>query len=306
MRFAAAGRAIRILGAASLALASLSAAGPAVAADQPKVPEQVASYFADGLIPRLIDLYGAGDGVSTGIDFDATTVVGRISRVLEWTPDFLAGKPTDAPTRLTNNWVAPVSLRGAVIGLATVWINPADDLPELATFNPPALAGLLAAAPPKSLLVRDVPHSAWFAIDGEVLTPLVEGNSGATAVTTPDAYQRTISNISQSEQSERSSPGVLIAGIVLGAVVVLLAIFVLLPDRRRRKATPEDPEPEVESARPDGPVLDAATGPTVTPASGRKSPASKGAPQKAAVTTSPTRRKPATGPAVLREKADDR
>lgn len=239
MRFATAGRVTRTLGAASAVLASLLAVGPAMAADQPTVPEQVASYFADGLVPRLIDLYGAGDGVSKGIDFEATTAVGNISRVLEWTPDFLAGKATDTPTRLTNNWVAPVSLRGDVIGLATVWINPADDLPELATFNPPTLARLLAAAPAKSLLVRDVEHSAWFAIDGEVLTPLVEGNSGATAVTTPDAYQRTISGITQSEQSDGGSSGVLIAGIVLGVVVVLLAIFVLLPDRRRRKATVE-------------------------------------------------------------------
>ena len=247
MRFAAVGRIYRTLGAASLVVASLLAAGPATAADQPKVPEQVASYFADGLIPRLIDLYGAGEGVSKGIDFDATTAVGRISRVLEWTPDFLAGKATDTPTQLTNNWVAPVSLRGSVIGLATVWINPADDLPELATFNPPALARLLAAAPPKSLLVRDVEHSAWFAIDGPVLTPLVEGNSGATTVTTPDAYQRTISNVSQSEHSDRSSPGVLIAGIVLGVVVILLAIFVLLPDRRRGKAASEDAERSPEA-----------------------------------------------------------
>lgn len=306
MRFAAVGRIYRTLGAASLVVASLLAAGPATAADQPKVPEQVASYFADGLIPRLIDLYGAGDGVSKGIDFDATTAVGRISRVLEWTPDFLAGKATDTPTQLTNNWVAPVSLRGSVIGLATVWINPADDLPELATFNPPALARMLAAAPAKSLLVRDVEHSAWFAIDGDVLTPLVEGNSGATAVTTPDAYQRTISNITQSEQSRRAPSGVLIAGIVLGVVVVVLAIFVLLPDRRRSKAAVGDAEPDVEAAPPAEPVLDAGSEPAAAPSSAGRTPTPEDSPRRPAVKKPPAVRKPGTDSAALRKGAGDR
>lgn len=210
------------------------AAAPARAADQPVVPQQVADYFATGLVPRLIDLYGAGDGVSTGIEFDATTSVGAISRVLEWTPAFLAGK-TDAPaTVLTNNWVAPVSVRGAVIGLATVWINPSDGLPELATFDPPALARALAAAPASALLVHDAPHEAWFAIDGEMLTPLVPGGSGVTTETTPQKYQASLRP--GTPVAESGPPGVAIAALVLGLVIVGLAVFVLLPVRSRGKA----------------------------------------------------------------------
>ncbi|HET8896930.1 MAG TPA: hypothetical protein VFN04_06640 [Protaetiibacter sp.] len=234
MRIATMGKVLPAMGALLLTLLGGGAAPPALAADQPKVPQQVADYFADGLIPRLIDLYGAGDGVTAGIDFDATTTVGAISRVLEWTPDFLAGKSTDAPTVLTNDWVAPVSVRGSVIGLATVWINPALDAPELATFDPPELARALAAAPVASLLVHDPAREAWFAIDGDVLTPLVEGTSGATAPTTPDAYQRTIARTSTNNSSVDSGPpGVAIAALVLGIVIVGLAVFVLLPVRRR-------------------------------------------------------------------------
>ncbi|MEO7147836.1 MAG: hypothetical protein ABIW81_05295 [Terrimesophilobacter sp.] len=215
----------------ALAVGGLVFAGPAVAADQPKVPQQVADYFADGLIPRLIDLYGAGDGVNKGIDFDATTSVGPISRVLEWTPDFLAGKPTKSPTRLTNTWVAPVSIREAVIGLATVWINPANDLPELAAFDPTGLAVRLAAAPPASLLVHDADRGTWFAIDGDVLTPLVLPDSAPLTATTPQAYQATITPVATVEPTSAPS-GIVVASIVLGIVVIALAIFVLFPLRR--------------------------------------------------------------------------
>ena len=185
MRFATKGTALPAVGALLVALLCGVASAPALAAEQPRVPRQVADYFADDLIPRLVDLYGSGDGVNTGIDFDATATVGAISRVLEWTPDFLAGKRTDVATVLTNNWVAPVSVRGAVIGLATVWINPALDAPELASFEPPELASALAAAPAGSLLLQDPEHRAWFALDGDVLTPLVTGDSGVTDPTRP-------------------------------------------------------------------------------------------------------------------------
>lgn len=247
MRIATKGKLLPAMGALLLALLGVAAASPALAAEQPKVPQQVADYFADGLIPRLIDLYGSGDGVTKGIDFDATTTVGAISRVLEWTPDFLAGKRTEVPTVLTNNWVAPVSVRGAVIGLATVWINPALDAPELATFDPPELASLLAAAPAESLLVHDPARKAWFAIDGDVLTPLVAGTSGATEVTTPDAYQRTISDVGAQDAASSGPPGVAVAALVLGIVIVALAVFVLLPVRGRSKDDDLDDELEAEA-----------------------------------------------------------
>lgn len=242
MRLATKGMVLPAAGVLLLALVGGMASAPAMAAEQPAVPREVADYFADGLVPRLIDLYGSGDGVTAGIDFDATTSVGAISRVLEWTPDFLAGKRTDAPTVLTNNWVAPVSVRDRVIGLATVWINPDLDAPELASFDPPELARALAAAPARALLVQDPARAAWFALDGDVLTPLVAGDSGVTEPTTPDAYQATIADVAAADPPAAAEPpGVAIAALVLGIVIVGLAIFVLLPVRGRPK---DDDDPD--------------------------------------------------------------
>ncbi len=219
----------------------LLGAPSASADDQPQVPHQVSDYFANGLIPRLIDLYGSGDGVTAGTDFDATTTVGRISRVFEWTPDFLAGKHGDAPTRFTNNWVASVSVRGAFLGLATVWINPASDLPELSSFDSPELAMRLSSAPAKSSLVHDTARQAWFLVNGNSLTPLVAGTSRVTGTTTTDAYQLSISS-AQPPQSSGFS-GVAISALVLGVVILGLAVFVLLPvGRRGEKGKPEGAE----------------------------------------------------------------
>jgi hypothetical protein len=230
---------------------------PAASADTAtQTPQQVADYFAHGLIPRLIDLYGSGDGVTSGIDFDATTKVGGISRVLEWTPDFLAGKQSDELTRVTNNWVASVSVRGAIIGLATVWINPATELSELASFDPPALATQLAAAPADSLLVHDPPREAWLAINGDTLIPLVAGTSGATSATTPSTYQRLITTVAPVQ--EKGFSGVAISALVLGVVILGLAIFVLLPvGKRGAKELPEpeadqpEPEPKIDEPEPE-------------------------------------------------------
>lgn len=201
------------------------------ATQPPVTPQPVAAYFANGLIPRLIDLYGSGNGVTAGVDFDATTEVGTISRVMEWTPDFLAGHPTTNPTRLTNNWVAPVSLRGELLGLATVWINPTDDQPELASFDSAALARKVIAAPAGSILVHDPSRSAWLALSKDTLTPLVPGTSTVNAPTTPEAYQRIISTVAP--EAERGPSGVAIAALVLGIVILGVAVFVLLPLRKR-------------------------------------------------------------------------
>jgi hypothetical protein len=205
--------------AAAAVFASSSAAS---ALDEPRVPENVGQYFATGLIPRLVDLFGAK--------------VGGIHRVLSFTKTFLFGAKTDEPTQITNTWVAPVTAAdGKVAGVATVWINPASDQPELADFSSgPSLATALATAPQGTLLIRDDTHSAWFATDGTALTPLVSGTSGVSAATTPVAYQRQLTLAAPVQADPGANRGLLIAVLVLGIVVVVLAIFVLLPDRRRR------------------------------------------------------------------------
>ena len=89
-----------MLAAITVALFSTVPAMPAVA-DEP-VPEQVAEYFATGLVPRLLDLYGAAR-------VGPKSEVGAITRVSVWTDEFLAGGSSGSPTRLTNDWVAAVS-----------------------------------------------------------------------------------------------------------------------------------------------------------------------------------------------------
>ena len=216
------------------AAAIFASASAAAALDEPRVPENVGQYFATGLMPRLVDLFGAKAGAE--VVFDTTAKVGAIHRVLSWTSVYLSGAKTDAPTQITNAWVAPISAAdGTVAGVATVWINPASDQPELADFSSgSALATALATAPTGTLLIRDDPHSAWFATDGKTLTPLVTGSSGVAAVTTPDAYQRQFNLASPVSVESAPNRGLLIAVLVLGVVVVMLAVFVLLPDRRRR------------------------------------------------------------------------
>ncbi len=225
----------RSLAVALLAIVTLVATPTgANALEEPRVPERVATYFATGLVPRLIDLFGSAPGGKA--PFDAATKIGNIHRVLSWTAAYLAGSKSGEPTQLTNTWIAPVSTAdGRVAGLATVWINPANDLPELADFAPGAsLVTALAAAPTGTLLIRDDPHAAWFATDGTTLTPLVSGTSGVSAPTTPSAYQHRFSFSPPGAVVPAPNPGVFIAGGLLGIVGVLLAIFVLLPDRRRR------------------------------------------------------------------------
>lgn len=221
-----------LLGLILAAGAGSAASALTPATDEPKVPEQVATYFATGLVPRLADIYDTR--ASGTMTYDGTAKVGPVQRVLEWTNDFLRGRKSDPSTELTNNWVAMVTADGRVAGLATVWINPASDLPELADFTPGAgLADSLAAAPKSTVLVRDDQHSAWFAIDGTTLTPLVTGSSGVTAPTTPVAYQRMLTLSTPESTAAGTNQGLVIAVVILGVVVVLLALFVLLPNRRR-------------------------------------------------------------------------
>jgi hypothetical protein len=283
-------RSASILAAAVAAVLLVAVGGrPAFALDEPTVPEPVAAYFASGLVPRLTDLYGPGTKPDSGIDFGASTKVGDIHRVFVWTADFLARKKTDSPTELTNDWVAPVSVKGQVAGLATVWINPTSDDPELADFNlGPGLVSALAAAPKGTVLIRDDAHSAWFATDGTSLTPLVSGTSGVATTTTIAAYQKTFPAVTPSApvSTATTNGGLALAATVLGVVVLLLAAFVLLPDRfrRRRKGTsparvaadPEiaqEPEPLPQPAGPR--KKSAAAKPAAAASAGPKSAAAK-------------------------------
>jgi hypothetical protein len=309
-----------------LAAAAVFATGTAASAlDEPRVPENVGHYFATGLVPRLVDLFGARAGAE--VVFDSAAKVGGIHRVLSWTTRYLSGAKTDEPTQITNTWVAPITAAdGTIAGVATVWINPASDQPELADFSSgPALATALATAPKDTLLIRDDSHSAWFATDGTTLTPLVSGSSGVSATITPTAYQRQFSLVAPATVESTPNRGLLIAVLVLGIVVVLLAVFVLLPDRRRRRAdatpvqevaTPAPPPaavaPSVAVAAPVGPaavkpavvrpaaVKPAAVKPAAAKPAGAKPARAKPAPEKPApakpAAAKPAAAKPASPP----------
>ena len=230
--------------------------GQSASAAEPPVPEDVTAYFATGLVPRLADLYGSGTG--TDAAFDETTKVGTIHRLLAWAPDFLAGKKTDAPTQLTNTWIAPVTAKsGTILGLAAVWINPGSDVVELADFSRgSALVDALGRAPKDTLLIDDAAQQAWFATDGTTLTPLVVGTSKTTAPLTPAEYQIILRTkaVPAAPTQTATNPGLLIAGITLGVVVLLLAVFILLPGRKRRNdavdADADAPVAESASAEP--------------------------------------------------------
>jgi hypothetical protein len=271
------------------AAAVFASAGPASALDEPRVPENVSQYFAVSLVPRLVDLFGAKAGAE--VVLDGTAKVGAIHRVLSWTTAYLSGAKTEDPTQITNTWVAPISATdGTIAGVATVWINPASDQPELADFSSgPALATALATAPTGTLLIRDDSHAAWFATDGTTLTPLVSGSSGVAAPTTPDAYQQKFTRAAPAPAVASPNSGLLIAVLVLGIVVVLLAVFVLLPDRRRRAAATVPPRGESRGAVPPGVASDAAA------ASARVVPTRDGA-----SATSVAGEEPAAEPAVVK------
>ncbi|GAB3039129.1 hypothetical protein GCM10027052_18840 [Parafrigoribacterium mesophilum] len=208
-------------------------------ADADPVPEQVSEYFTAGLVPRLIDLYGPDAGSV------ADTKAGHISRVREWTAPFLAGTHTKIPTQLTNSWVAPVRVKDRPLGLAIVWINPATNLPELADFTAGSrIVSAIAALPADATLLHDQDHSAWFALAEGVLTPLVTGTSGVRTPTPVQDYQASLSRAAAPTPATPVNQGLLIAGITLGVVVVLLATFVLLPDRRRVRSNRQAPAPE--------------------------------------------------------------
>jgi len=238
------------------AAAFFGSATAASALDEPRVPENVGQYFTSGLVPRLANLFGAKAGAE--VVFDSSAKVGAIHRVLVFTTAYLSGAKTAEPTQITNSWVAPISAAdGTVAGVATVWINPASSQPELADFSTgAALATALATAPSGTLLIRDDSRSAWFATDGKMLTPLISGSSGIATTTTADAYQRQFTLTSPVSVESAPNGGLLIAVLVLGVVVVLLAVFVLLPDRRRRaSADPALVDPVPVDAVPADPVL---------------------------------------------------
>jgi hypothetical protein len=228
------------LAALAIAVGALVIGQPAVAtaaASEGSVPSVVAAYAADpgGLIARLDDLFGIG-ATGSGLNFGNTAKVGELDRVFVWRADFLAGVTGPNPIKRVNEWTATVTIADKPVGVATIWINPAGDVPDLADFAEGASVGAaFEGIPATAALVHDPARSAWFTLEGNDLTPIVAGDSGIESVTTLSTYQSHIADAGKSVAPvDVPNSGAMNSIIVIAIAVVAVVGFVLVLGRRSR------------------------------------------------------------------------
>ena len=220
-------RTIRILAALAITLAATVApALPALAA-QGSVPSEVTRYATDpdGLVARLDDLFGVTVS-GQGVEFDDTTEAGTITRAWVFTAGYLRGDDPETAVELANLWTAPIIVAEKPVGLATIWINPTTDAPDLADFVLGTTeANALSAVPDDAQLVRDEARDAWFSLIAGKLVALVPGDSGVVGSTTLGDYQPTASSAAPFPAPDFSG---LTGGATLIGVSVLAILVVLL------------------------------------------------------------------------------
>jgi len=305
----AAGALAAVIGLA--AAAAGLALGPADAASSSlgSVPAEVSSYVSSGaMVARLNDVYGPNASGTRGIKFDDTTKAGPISRVYEWTADRLANRATTHPVQLTNNWVVPITIGGASVGLATIWINPQTVDAELAEFSPSASLGTaLSSVPATAALVRDTTTGAWLALADGTVTPLVAGRSGLTKPTPVGSLKLAPTAPAPLATTEPNTGLALAIGIV--ALLVIIIVVALLLPRGRRTKTAKGAVPSAAAAAPLAAPLvaaddlepkPAATSPS-TPATPTKPSAPR--PQGTTPTTSGAAKPASSKPPVSRQSA---
>jgi hypothetical protein len=218
---------------------------PALAAEE-RVPDEVSDYIERRLVPRLADLYAPGADAASGADFDESTTVGEVVRVREWRRSFMEGEVTAADAgstvELANRWVAPVSIAETVVGLATVWVNPANGAAELAEFDfRPGLAVAIATMPTDAVLVRHGPTASWFAVTDATASPIDAGSTGIAAPVSLDDLARSFAAAAGEEPGGASPAGLLPAAVLLAALAAVVGV-VLWPGRRvRNGGTPAPP-----------------------------------------------------------------
>jgi hypothetical protein len=233
---------------AGVALAALAVAVGALVFGQPgvapaaasegSVPSVVAAYAADpaGLLARLDDLFGVGVG-GKGLDFGDTAKIGELDRVFVWRTAFLSGVAGPNPIKLVNEWTATVTIAGKPVGVATIWINPAGDVPDLADFvQGAALGAAFAGIPATAALVHDTTRSAWFTLEGDALTPIVGGDSGVGSVTTLSAYQGLVADVgTPAPRADPPNSGAMNSIVVVAIAIVAVVGIVLFLGRRSRR-----------------------------------------------------------------------
>jgi hypothetical protein len=245
----------------------LALAPAALAHAEGSVPSEVRSYVADGsLVAQLNDVYGV-DAAGDGIDFDDTTKTGTIERVHVWSDALRAGEETQHPVDLLNEWIVPVTIADAPVGLATIWINPATVKPELASFAAdPDLATALSAVPDGSSLVHDAESAAWLALAADgTLTPLVPGSTGlSTPVPLDDVAILPASDGGATAPGDPNT-GVGFAIAVLLLLLAVIVVALIVPGLRKKKdAADETAAPDaVAPAEPDPLELEPAAVPAL-------------------------------------------
>ena len=265
------------------------------------VPSEISRYASDpdGLLARLDDLFGVTTS-GQGIEFGDTTTVGPLNRAWVFTEAWLGGGAGDDPVELANLWTAPILIAEKPVGLATIWVNPATEAPDLADFERSASsAAALVDVPAESHLVRDEPRAAWFTLAEGQLTPLVPGDSGVDAPTSLAAYQRFVTSDEPVPATGPNLDGMLAAGLVAGAAVLAVLVVLLLPMLRRR-AGDADPDAVLGTPTAAIPIPVVAESPAVAPVAApepqmTKSPATKTAVTK---TVTKTAAKPSTAKAT--------
>ena len=287
------GRTLAVL----LAVAAVPFTGVASAsATEGSVPAEVANYLSTDLPADLTEFYGPGAGGS-GIPFDETTKAAPASRVYEFTAGFSAGIDSEPVARRLNQWVSVVSLAGAPVGIATVGINDATVEPELADFSPsPGITAALTTLPETGMLVRDTPRGAWLLVDGDTVTPLFAGSSGLTAPTTVAAYRTLVAKAAAAADLaaapvDESPNGLVIAGVLLLAIVLVLALESFYPSWRRRRVAAVVGSPVVEPSPAPEPAPVVLTKPAPKP---RAKPAAAGTAPPATAAAKPAAAKSAS------------
>jgi hypothetical protein len=221
---------------AVLGVAAAAAVGPALPAlaAQGSVPSEVTRYVDDpaGLVARLDDLFGVTSS-GQGIEFGDTTEPGPVTRAWVFTAGYLNGDDPETAVELANLWTVPILIDEDPIGLATVWINPATDAPDLADFVVGATeADALSQVPDDAQLVRDEGRAAWFSLIAGKLVPLIGGTSGVVGSTTLADYQAIASSAPSAAPQDLS--GLIGGGILLGATVLAIAGLLAIPALVRR------------------------------------------------------------------------
>jgi len=282
---------------AVVALVGAPLAASSAAATAGSVPSVVAAYAADpaGLLARLDDLFGVGS-TGKGLDFGDDTKVGELDRVFVWSDDFLAGKTDAAATKRVNEWTATITIADKPVGVATIWINPAGDAPDLADFTRGAsLGAAFAGIPAEATLVHDTAHSAWFTLTDAALTPLDPGSSGVRTTTTLTAYQKTLvaEEAAPPASEATDNRGAINSIVVVVVALIVVAALVVLTGRHSRmtadaaaqaSAPAAPPATRTVTSAPKTPAAPttkkAAARPTVPNPSSRKPAAKKPSPKK--------------------------